>query len=78
MMSFTDTCGSMNPMNAHTATMSHPSLGEAATSWAGSPTMDAYQEMIAREAQGGWSLLRLVLAAGLTVLALGIIVSLLP
>lgn len=66
----------MNPMNASTATLSHPGLSEA-TPWAGSPAMDVYQEMLGHEARG-WSLLRLVVAAGLTVLALGIIVSLLP
>jgi hypothetical protein len=77
MMIFADTCGSMNLMNASTATMSHSRLSEAATPWAGSLKIDTYEVVLGRDTQG-WSLLRLVLAAGLTVLALGIIVMLLP
>ncbi len=45
--------------------------------WATQSAADAYQQMFGREAKD-WSLLRLVLAAGLTVIALGVIVAVYP
>jgi hypothetical protein len=49
----------------------------ATSAWAVQPARDAYQQMFGQEARD-WSLLRLVLAASLTVMALGIVVTVYP
>jgi hypothetical protein len=49
----------------------------ATNGWASPSAADAYQQMFGQEPRD-WSLLRLVLAAGLTVMALGIIVAVYP
>ncbi len=58
-------------------THSLPSQSFGAQAWAQPQTADAHQQMFGQEAKD-WSLLRLVLAAGLTVLALGVIAAVYP
>ncbi len=56
-------------------TLTSPPL--ATHAWASQPARDAYQQMFGQEAKD-WSLLRLVLAASLTVMALGVIAAVYP
>lgn len=57
-----------------TTSLASPQLG---STWAAQPAGDAYQQMFGEEPRD-WSLLRLVLAASLTVMALGIVVTVYP
>jgi hypothetical protein len=59
----------------HTTSLASQPL--ATNAWAVQPAGDAYQQMFGNEARD-WSLLRLVLAASLTVMALGIVVAVYP
>jgi hypothetical protein len=64
-------------MRSMEQTTSHASQSLATEGWAVQPAGDAYQQMFGNEARD-WSLLRLVLAASLTVMALGIVVTVYP
>ena len=59
----------------HTTSLASPQISTA--TWATQPARDAYEQMFGQEPRD-WSLLRLVLAASLTVMALGIVVTVYP
>lgn len=74
MMSVAIVARTMRSMEQTTSLASQPL---ATNAWAVQPAGDAYQQMFGNEARD-WSLLRLVLAASLTVMALGIVVAVYP
>jgi hypothetical protein len=74
MMSAATTACTIHVME-HMTTFASPPL--ATQAWASKPALDAYQQMFGQEARD-WSLLRLVLAASLTVMALGVIAAVYP
>ena len=73
MMSVAIVDATMRSMK-HTTSLASQPLTNA---WAVQPAGDAYQQMFGHEARD-WSLLRLVLAASLTVMALGVVVAMYP
>jgi hypothetical protein len=74
MMSVAMAARTMRSMEQTTSFASQPLITNA---WAVQPAGDAYQQMFGHEARD-WSLLRLVLAASLTVMALGVVVAMYP
>jgi hypothetical protein len=61
----------------NTQTLAPATIPASRSGWAKPSSGDAYQQMFADEPRD-WSLLRLVLAAGLTVMALGVIAAVYP